>query len=212
MKTRRTFLAGLMTVLSIRPLQAVESPMEAGTRAFMAGKIEEALRHWDQQIAADPAAGPHHWQRGLALYYAGKYQDGRTQFEAHQKVNPQDVENAAWHFLCVARLESPEAARKVFIPITADRRVPMKEIHALFAGRGTAAEVLAAAGKETPGDSLRNQNCYAQLYLGLHHEAHGRTAEAKACLLKAAHDYRMEHYMGKVAQVHCQLRGWKPEA
>jgi lipoprotein NlpI len=72
--------------------------------------------------------------------------------------------------------------------------------------------VLAAAGKETPGDSLRNQNCYAQLYLGLHHEAHGRTAEARTCLLKAAHDYRMEHYMGRVAQVHCQLRGWKPEA
>ena len=35
--------------------------------------------------------------------YAGRYQDCREQFESHRTVNPDDVENAAWHFLCVAR-------------------------------------------------------------------------------------------------------------
>ena len=131
MNSRRSFLAVLALSLTPRVLLAAESSMEAGTRAFMAGKMDEALRHWDRQIAEGPAAGPHHWQRGLALYYAGRFREGRVQFESHQAVNSQDVENAAWHFLCVAKLESPEAARRAFIPITSDTRVPLKEVHAL---------------------------------------------------------------------------------
>lgn len=182
--------------------------MEAGTAAFMAGKINEALRHWDQQIAENPTIRPQHWQRGLALYYAGKFKEGRAQFEEHQTVNSQDVENAVWHFLCVSRMESSAAARKVFIPITHDSRVPLKEVHALYAGSGTAEAVLAAAEKPATGDTLRNQRCYAHLYLGLYYEALSDTAKAKVHLTKAAGEFRMEHYMGKVAQVHCRLRGW----
>ena len=184
--------------------------MEEGARAFFAGKIDESLRHWDRQIAEDPAVGPHHWQRGLALYYAGKFKEGRAQFESHQKVNSEDVENAAWHFLCVARVEPVEAARKVFIPITHDSRVPMKEIHALYAGKGTEEAVLAAAQQENGRDSLKNQQCYAHLYLGLYHEALGDTAKAKLHMTKAAGEFRQDHYMGKVAQVHCKLREWNP--
>lgn len=209
MKSRRCFLSGLLFAISLRPAGAAESEMEAGTKAFFAGNINEALQHWDRQIAADPAAGPHHWQRGLALYYAGKYQEGRLQFESHQLVNPQDVENAAWHFLCVAKLETPEAARKVFIPITHDPRVPMKEMHALYAGKGTAEAVLEAAEKKEDASSLKNQRCYAHLYLGLYYEALGDAAKAKTHLLKAAGEFRQDHYMGKTAQLHCQLRGWK---
>ncbi len=211
MKSRRCFLSGLLFAMALRPAGAAASEMEAGTKAFFAGKIDEALQHWDKQIAADPAAGPHHWQRGLALYYAGKYQEGRLQFESHQLVNPQDVENAAWHFLCVAKLENPEAARKVFIPITRDPRVPMKEIHALYAGKGTAEAVLEAAEKEKQEDgaALKNHRCYAHLYLGLYYEALGDAARAKTHLTKAAGEFRQDHYMGKTAQVHCQLRGWK---
>jgi hypothetical protein len=26
----------------------------------------------------------------------------------------------------------------------------------------------------------------------------------------AAGKYRMDHFMGKIAQLHCRLRGWKP--
>lgn len=209
MKSRRCFLSSLLFAFALRPAGAAKSEMEAGTTAFFAGKIDEALQHWDKQIAADPAAGPHHWQRGLALYYAGKYQEGRLQFESHQLVNPQDVENAAWHFLCVAKLENPEAARKVFIPITHDPRVPMKEIHALYAGKGTAEAVLEAAEKKDHGAALKNQRCYAHLYLGLYHEALGDAAKAKTHLLKAAGEFRQDHYMGKTAQLHCQLRSWK---
>ena len=190
------------------PAKAAPGDFEAGVRAFFAADMTKALAAWDRQLVDEPEEKPQHWQRGLALYYAGKFKEGRGQFEVHQKVNPQDVENAAWHFLCVARLENVAAARQAFIPITADPRVPMKEIHALFAGKGTEETVLTAANAAADPDNLRNQRCYAHLYLGLYHEALGDAAKAKEHLTKAAGEFKMDHYMGRVAQVHVKLREW----
>ena len=69
---------------------------------FLAGRVKESVAGFDRVAALVPDAAPQLWQRGIALYYAGRYQDCRTQFESHRTVNPDDVENAAWHFLCVA--------------------------------------------------------------------------------------------------------------
>ena len=69
--------------------------------------------------------------------------------------------------------------------------------------------MLAAASAKAPNDEdQRDQLCYAHLYLGLYHEALDHPAEAKAHMLKAAKEFRMEHYMGRTAQVHVKLRGW----
>lgn len=181
-----------------------------GVDLFFQAKIKEALVEWDAQVAADPAALPYHWQRGLALYYAERYQDGRAQFETHQKVNSEDVENAVWHYLCVAKLENPAAARKAFIPITHDTRVPMKEIHALFAGTGSVEKVLAAAeaGEASTDADRALHRCYAHLYCGLYEEAQGHADKAKTHLLKAADLAPADSYMGQVAVVHCKVRGW----
>ena len=88
----------------------------------------------------------------------------------------------------------------------------MKQIHKLFEGTGDAAAVLEAANKTTNEQERRNHLCYAHLYLGLYHEALGNDDKAKAHMLKSAVDHRMDHYMGKVAQVHAQLRGWTQAA
>jgi hypothetical protein len=65
----------------------------------------------------------------------------------------------------------------------------------------------AEAGDEGP--QKRNQLCYAHLYLGLYFEALGDNDKAKEHILKAAVDYKMDHYMGRCAQVHAKLRGWE---
>lgn len=209
----RSLAALAIAALSLSPVSAQESGsrFSKGAEYFFAGKMKEALVEWDAQVKEDPASLPGHWQRGLALYYAGRYQDGREQFELHQKVNPEDVENAVWHFLCVAKLENVAAARKAYIPITRDTRVPMKEIHALFAGTGTVEAVVKAAdaGEGKSESAVNLQRCYAQLYLGLYHEALGKTEEAKAAMLKAASLAPAGSYMGQVAVVHCRVRGWK---
>lgn len=207
----------MMKLLALLLTAAAAFAQEASTRFskgvefFFAGKMKEALVEWDAQVKEDPASLPGHWQRGLALYYAERYKDGREQFEVHQKVNSEDVENAVWHFLCVSKLESPDAARKVFIPITRDPRVPMKEIHALFAGTGSPEAVLKAAeAKEGKSEgAVKSQQMYAHLYLGLYFEALGKTAEAKDHMLQAAALAPAQSYMGQVAVVHCKVRGWK---
>jgi lipoprotein NlpI len=168
----------------------------------------ESARTFDRLLAAVPGAEPELWQRGLALYYAERFQDGREQFERHRTVNPDDVENPAWHFLCVARLEGPEAARRAMLPVGEDRRVPMREILDLYAGRGDAAAVLAAA-EQGDAAARRNQLCHAHLYLGLHAEACGDRELARKHIVQAAGPFRMDHYMGKVAVMHASLRGWE---
>jgi lipoprotein NlpI len=185
-----------------------ETLFQEGVAAFFDAKPAVSVAAFDKLIAIAPETEPRLWQRGLSLYYAEKYLEGREQFELHQTVNPNDVENAAWHFICVAKKEGVEAARKVLIPISGDSRVPMKEVHDLFAGKGTEEEVMKAANAGDDADAKRNHLCFAHLYLGLYHEALGNTDQAKAHMLKAAVDYKMDHYMGKCAQVHVKVRGW----
>jgi lipoprotein NlpI len=189
------------------PSAAPQELFAEAVRLFFAGEPVKSAELFDRVAAALPEAGPELWQRGIALYYAERFADGRRQFELHEKVNPNDVENPAWHFLCVARLEGVEAARRAMLPVGDDPRVPMKEILELFAGRGDEAAVLAAA-EQGPEPGRRNQLCYAHLYLGLHAEACGDAAAARRHIIAAASRFRMDHYMGRVAVVHAQLRGW----
>ena len=109
---------------------------------FSVGRVEEAVVGFDQVARAQPGRAPQLWQRGIALYYAGRYEDCRRQFESHLTVNPNDVENSAWHFLCVSRAESPEAALEALLPVGPDSRSPMREIYEMFAGRMMPQDVL----------------------------------------------------------------------
>ena len=186
-----------------------------GTEHFFAGRITESLKDWDRVVKMAPQQAPHHWQRGIALYYAGRYEDGVAQFEIHQTVNGTDVENAVWHFICAVRAKGGTVgkAREKMYPYAGDRRIPLKEVHELFKGTGSSEKVLAAASRDASDKlRLRNHLCYAHLYLGLYHEALGDSAKAADHMKKAATDYRMDHYMGRVAQIHHNLRREKKKA
>jgi lipoprotein NlpI len=169
----------------------------------MEGRFKESIAAFDKVIELEPRMEPRHWQRGITYYYAGEYQKGVDQFELHQTVNSQDVENAVWHFICKTRLDGVEAARKALIPIQHDGRVPMEEVWNLFAGKGTVEDVLEAANRSSP--YKRQQLCYAHLYLGLYYEALEKTELAKHHILLAANEYSMDNYMGMVAQVHAEV-------
>lgn len=112
-------LLSVLLLVHLAALGADESPnalFQQGVDAFFAAKPKESVAALDKLIALLPQSKPQLWQRGLSLYYAGDFKGGREQFEVHQTVNGNDVENAAWHFLCIAKGEGVEAARKVFIP------------------------------------------------------------------------------------------------
>jgi lipoprotein NlpI len=174
-----------------------------GVEHFKLGQIEDSISDFDRYLELQPDQAPEHWQRGISYYYAGRYHDGRKQFELHRRVNPQDVENAVWHFLCVAREEGVDEARRHLIPIERDKRVPMMEIFALFAGRATPDEVLTAAQTGSPDAAELNERLfYAHLYLGLYYEALGQNELTREHVLLAANKYPSSHYMGDVARVH----------
>ncbi|MBC8002448.1 MAG: tetratricopeptide repeat protein [Opitutaceae bacterium] len=170
-----------------------------GAENFRAGNIKESITDFEKFISFDPRTAAEHWQLGISYYYAGRYADGAKQFELHQTVNPQDVENAVWHFLCVARKDDVQKARQGLIPIQSDYRVPMKQVHALFAGKAQPDEVFKAAGQSE--DAV----FYANLYLGLFYEASGDAGKAREYILKAAERLNANNYMTDVARVHAQL-------
>ena len=180
--------------------QTPKSVFDRAVEDFRRGRIAESVSGFDRVAAALPESAPQLWQRGIALYYAGRYKDCRVQFESYRTVNPNDVENAAWHFLCVARAESPEKARAALLPVGQDSRVPMREIYKMFGGQLTPEQILAAAGAGT------ESQFYAQLYAGLYFEALGRNDRALAHISKAADDrYAVGGYMHMVARVHLGL-------
>jgi lipoprotein NlpI len=140
---------------------------------------------------------PQLWQRGIALYYAGRYDDCRKQFEAHRTVNPDDVENAAWHYLCVARAESPARAKAALLPVGPDARVPMKQVYELFKGAMTPEQVMTAGGTSLSGQVLR------QPVSGPLLRSHGRRHCARGSEIAASERFRSSGgYMHMVARVH----------
>ena len=182
------------------PADRPQAIFDRAVADFRSGRIAESVAAFDTLAQLLPDRAPGLWQRGIALYYAGRYQDCRAQFESHRTVNPNDVENAAWHFACVARGETPEKARAALLPVGPDSRKPMREIYQMLRGALTPDQVLAAAGGQPESEF------YAHLYLGLYFEALGNSGRALEHITAAAADRYAAAggYMHTVARVHLE--------
>jgi lipoprotein NlpI len=230
---RRDFAASVADytkLLSLAP-DTIAALHRRGEAHFRLGHFRDSVADFDREISLDPSREPHHWQRGLSLYYAGDYARGARQFELHQTVNPDDVENAAWHYLCVAKEKGVEAARKSLIPIPpgSDTRVPLNEIYALYAGRFTPDEVIAAARAGDPPEAeLKQRLMYAHLYVGLWFSCGAGVPPAKPedkeagrmpapqqkekeHITLAAEKYAGDDYMSDVARVHAATFAKQPK-
>lgn len=179
-----------------------------GTAHFKLAKIKESLEDFDRAIKIRPEVGPAHWRRGLTLYYAEKFADGVAQFTTSDKEEPNDVENAVWHFLCNARVQGIEKARPEFLKVKQDPRGEyMMKIYQMFKGDAKPEDVFAAAEAGKISDELRNeQRFYANYYVGMFLEATGKPKESLAYLKKAVEKHPIGHYMMDVARVHIKLR------
>jgi len=165
------------------------------------GKFTEAVADFDKflTLTDGPKDAANHWRRGIALYYAGKYDEGRKQFELHRTVNAEDVENSAWHYLCNARATNTKKARAELIPVTKDARVPMKEVLELFAGKIKPEDVLKAPeAAKLMGEQLVEAQFYANLYVALYYESEGDEKKARAYLTDAVEKYKIGDYMWDV--------------
>lgn len=168
------------------------------------GDAKTALQLFDEYVAAKPDTEPYLWQRGIAQYFVGKYKAGVDQFEIHRKVNPNDVENAAWHFLCLAKHESPKKAKELLLPAPGDPRPPMAEVLEMLRS-GDRSLVEKRIGEYLEGSRSRNSaEFYGWFYLGLYEDAHGEKAKAAEWLKKSA-EVAPRNYMGDVARVYANV-------
>jgi lipoprotein NlpI len=177
-----------------------------GLVQFKAGKINEAIADFDRYIELKPEAKISHWQRGIAYYYAGRFDDGRKQFEGYQNFDSNDVENAVWRFMCMARKDGIAKARKEMLKIGDDKRVPMRQVYDLYKGDLKPDDVFAAVKKGEPTRTQLSQRLfYAHLYVGIYEEIVGNKKAAYVHLQKATEAHRIGHYMWDVARIHRDL-------
>ena len=180
-----------------------------GRERFRLGLLEQAVSDFDRYIQLRPESAASQWERGIALYYAGRYREGAEQFAAYQTRYDNDVENSVWRYLCIARQEGLEEAKEDLLPIKNDPRVPMMEIYQMYRGELTPEQVIEAAKKDGPAPkALRGRLFYAHLYIGLFHEVACKADLAKKHILLAADpknkDAEVNRYMWDVARIHLQ--------
>ena len=180
---------------------------ERGAEQFKLGNVKEALADFDAFLKDQPDAFENHWRRGIALYYAGRFADGAKQFKAGEKYYEADVENAFWHFLCLARDAGVDKARKQILPVKADARAYMPPVYDMILGKKKPDDVIAAVEKlGSKGADKVEDLFYAHLYVGLYYEAEGKAAESLDHIKVAVEKYEIGHYMWDVAKVHLSAR------
>ena len=184
--------------------QKPDSPVvmrQAADIYLRAGKVKYAVRLFDKYLEKEKDQMPFLWQRGIALYFAKDFKAGVTQFEVHRKVNPNDVENAAWHYLCLAKADSIDKAKQNVLPAPNDPRPPMKEVLEMLKSGDTALVVKKMESLDAKSDERKSADFYGHFYLGLYADAHGKADDAKKHMDKAATD-APHNYMGDVARVY----------
>lgn len=177
---------------------------ERACTRYMKGDFKGSCADFDQFIKLNPKAFNGNWQRGIALYYVGRYDDGRDQFKGYENVADNDVENTFWHFMCVYRKDGEKKARESLLKTRPDSRTPMNEVLQLIQGKIKPPDVLKAA-EAVPEPKRKSALFYGHLYLGLYYDLIGDQKQALSHLNKAAGEYHNGNYMGEVARVH---RDW----
>lgn len=189
--------------------QAPQSPrllQGAAELLYLSGKSRESVALFDRVVELAPESAPQNWQRGIALCSIGDFGRGAEQFKTHHDVNPDDVENSAWYFLCVAKTDGLEAARKTVIPSRGDGRQPMMSILQMLKAELEPEEVLRAAEKNSsPGRARQSAQFYADLYVGLYYDSLGEAEQARK-YLERSQSYGIEGYMVRTAKVYLDDR------
>lgn len=187
-----------------------EELIERGMDALLQGRFEKAAWALDSALFLAPRLSPTLWQRGLACFYGGRYEEGRRQFEADMKENGNDIEEVIWNFLCRCRLDGFEKARADgFLPLSGSPCVPpMLDVLKFFQGEETAEEVLSAA-RNLDGSPVRSYNntdalAYAHFYIGLFYEIQGNIELAEKHL-KSAAEMENPDYVGRLMGMHYEL-------
>ena len=99
--------------------------IQRGMVSFQLGEMTPAIADFDRAEHLNPTLTPSLWQRGIAYYYAGRFEEGARQFEIDLTINGHDVEETVWRYLCQAQVQGAPAARAGLLPVRNDARPVM---------------------------------------------------------------------------------------
>ena len=192
-------------LLRIKP-DHIQGLFLRGDMNLRMGRFADAIADYDMSLQLNPKLEVRHWKRGIAYYFAGRYEDGRRQFEKCLKAETNDVENALWHFACVARAAGPEKARAALVTVEPNRRLPLNEamlqLHAVYSGATKPEELLASTpGMDATLDNSTDRAIYTSFFLGLYYEATGQPGKALECFEKTGRMTKRGHNLGDLARL-----------
>lgn len=160
---------------------------QRGDAYFFLGKFPESVADYNRMVELDPELKSSHWRRGIALFYAGRYEEGAKQFEAYHSFDNVDRENGIWRYLCQRKAFGLEQARAGLLKYQKDDREPFPDVYRLFAGEITPDEILKRIETaKMNADEREKRRFYAELYIGLNEFVEGRAESARAHLAKSA--------------------------
>lgn len=154
--------------------------------SFKRGRFAEALADYEKMVELDAALDKSHWRRGIAAWYAGKFDVAARQFEIYHSFDDVDRENGIWRYFSQYKAYGKAKAQEGLLKYAKDDREPFPAVYKLFEGKLTAAQVLASVEDAKIGDGEReSRRFYASLYVGLNEALEGRHEEAVKHLRKA---------------------------
>jgi hypothetical protein len=86
-------------------LDDAQRAVREGADAFRRCNVEQSLERFDRVYSEFPSIRPYLWQRGISLYYGGRFREASDQFRLDVQVNPYDVEEVVWDIASELRLE-----------------------------------------------------------------------------------------------------------
>lgn len=183
-----------------------------GDAYFKRGRFAEAAADYDKMVELDAALDKSHWRRGIAFFYAGKYEKAARQFEVYHSFDDVDRENGIWRYFSQYKAYGKPKAQAGLLQYAKDDREPFPAVYKLFEGKLTPEQVIAQVeGAKIGEDDKEMRRFYANLYVGLNAAVEGRSDEAATHLKKAVANkwapsagYGPE-YMWHVGRVHYDL-------
>ena len=175
-------------------------------RQFL-GRFKDATADYEKMIELDPSQDAPHWRLGIAYYFTGAFEKGARQFEKYHAYDNRDRENGVWKFLCQARAQGLDQARKELLVYTRFDRHPFPALYEMLEGKKSPQQVL----DESEEQAKQNPQVafFAKYYVGVYKDLLGEKAEGAKLVREAVEIFTPETagnggpgYMWQVARLH----------
>lgn len=151
--------------------KSIDTYSQRGDAYFFLGEFDKSLADYEKMVQLDESQAASHWRRGIADFYAGKFQAAAEQFELYHSFDDVDRENGIWRYLSQVKAHGREKAREGLLKYKKDDREPFPAVYQLFAGKLTPDEILKAIRDAKIDDGERQKRLfYAELYIGLNYD------------------------------------------